>query len=183
MYDTYGREMQTVYCEETSSLHFYQIGGNARIPSHIIVTYKSISKTISNLNTAESSDYFVDFSEDIEFVRQAYNLVPHVMYQGREVRTYRIGQYADYNFDEVDWGNRFTTDGMEVCDYDNVSQMNGVNSFVVYEKHPNKVFIIPYGVSGMAESYGPIWIPETAEVIHDFEIELEAEQSFAPDLP
>lgn len=181
IYDTYGMPIQSVQCESTNSLHFYQIGGT-RMPSYIVVIYQGMSKTISNLNTTTSSEYVVDFSQDIEFVRYTYNLVPHVLYQGQEVRTYQIGQYADYNFDEADWENRFTTDGMDVCDYDNISQQNGVDSFVVYEKHPNKVFIIPYGVSGMAESYGPIWIPETAGDIHHFEIELDDEQQFAPDL-
>jgi hypothetical protein len=61
--------------------------------------------------------------------------------------------------------------------------LNGVDSFTVHEKHPNKILIMPYGISGVAESYGPIWIPEIAEDGHHFEIELDAEQSFAPDLP
>ena len=183
IYDAYGKEMQKVYCEESSSLHFYQIGGSTRIPSYIIVTYRDMSKTISNLDTTASSEYTVDFSEDIESVRRTYNLVPHVMYRGQEVRTYQIGQYADYNFDEVNWENRFTTDGMSVYLYNDANKIPGVDPFTVYEKHPNKVFIIPYGVSGMAESYGPIWIPETAGDIHHFEIELAEEQSFAPDLP
>lgn len=182
MYDTYGRQIRTVQCDSTSSLHFYQVGGTT-IPSYIIVTYRSMSKTISNLNTATSSTYIADFSGNIEFVRQTANLIPYVTYQGQEVRTYQIGQYADYNFDEIDWQNRFTTDGMEVYDYDNVSKTNGVDSFVVYEKHPNKVFVIPSGVTGMAASYGPITIPETAGDGVRIMIELEQEQSFAPDLP
>ena len=182
IYDAYGKEIQKAYCEESSSLHFYQIGGT-RIPSYIIVTYRDMAKTISNLDTTASSEYTVDFSEDVESVRQTYNLVPHIMYRGQEIRTYQIGQYADYNFDEDDWEDRFITDGMEVYDYDNVSTIDGVSSFTVYEKHPNKVFIIPYGISGMVESYGPIWIPEIAAGIHHFEIELGQEQSFAPDLP